>query len=421
MFARRQPDYIPQVRRGFARPRRHRRPLAAILAGLLALIAGGAAVLIFWPGAAAQNIDHLRDIIGDRPVAQLEEAVLGIQDRAQQLAYQAGLVKPAAPWTETPPTEAATRPTPAAALIATQVVAAALPSPAAAAAATTPPPAWRPGSLLPMGRMQGEGIWSPYLTAGSDGRAVAYRTFFQPDPRRPYSVVAVVAFDLRAARLHFVLGSVEPIPAEKQAGRTGKIPAGDMRAGVLLATFNGGFKARHGHFGAMSGGITALPPIDDLATVAIYADGTVRMGKWNTDIDQAPGLVAWRQNSKLLVRYGQVNPATTNLNELWGVTVDYKTVTWRSALGLSADGQTLYYAAGPAVDVATMAAVMEHVDADEAMELDVNPYWVNFAAIHGDGSGLAAEALLPGMSRDVDRYLKASARDFFYVTAGGGN
>ena len=246
---------------------------------------------------------------------------------------------------------------------------------------------------------------------------VAYRTFFQPDPRRPYSIVAVVAFDLHATRLHFVLGNIEPWSGKKQPSRTGMIPGSDLQPGVLLATFNGGFKARHGHFGAMSDGLTALPPINGLATVAMYADGSVRMGQWGKDITDSPNLVAWRQNSKLLVQEGKINPATTNMNETWGLTIDLKAITWRSALGMSSDGRTLYFAAGPYVDVKTIAKVMAHTGAAQAMELDVNDYWVNFAAIRSDGTALTAEPLLLGMKKDVDRYLKASPRDFFYVTA----
>jgi hypothetical protein len=39
----------------------------------------GLAFVTFWPDVAAQNIDKLREVIGDEPVAQLEAAVLSIQ------------------------------------------------------------------------------------------------------------------------------------------------------------------------------------------------------------------------------------------------------------------------------------------------------------------------------------------------------
>ena len=423
MFAQKVPRQLPQVRRGFARARRRPiRPLGCgwlALAVLLALI-GGVAALVIWPGIAAQNIDHLRDIIGDRAVAQLEDFALAVQDDARLTAFEAGWVKPSAPWS-------AARPSPTPLPGATPVPS--LPAPpandppassSAPAALSAPPapsqPAWQLDPLSPMGSLSGEGLWSPYIQPKAGGEVLAYRTFFQPDPHRPYSVVAVVAFDLAATRLHFVLGTIEPWSGAVQQGRSGKIPASDMQPGVLLATFNGGFKARHGGFGAMAGGITALPPTPGLATVGMYSDGSVRMGIWGNDIDDSADLVAWRQNSKPLVRNGVVNPATSDLSERWGLTVDYKAITWRSALGLSADRRTLYYAAGPEVDVKTIAEVMAHVRADQAMELDVNDFWVNFAAIRAAGGQLVAEPLLPGMNREVDRYLKGYTRDYFYVT-----
>src|SRR5207237_4731551 len=122
--------------------------------------------------------------------------------------------------------------------------------------------AWQLSRLTPFGKLPGEGLWSPYMQTSDGLRTLAYRTFLEPDLQRPYSIAAVVAFDLQATRLHYVLGTLEPIPDAPQPTRTGTIPTADARPGVLLATFNGGFKARHGRFGAMAAGVTALPPID---------------------------------------------------------------------------------------------------------------------------------------------------------------
>ncbi len=84
-------------------------------------------------------------------------------------------------------------------------------------------------------------------------------------------------------------------------------------------------------------------------------------------------------------------------------------------MGLSADGRTLYYAAGAQLDVATLTKVMAQAGAAQAFQLDANNYWVHFAAIRSDGTNLTAEPLLKNMTH-ADRYLKAYSRDFFYVT-----
>jgi hypothetical protein len=285
----------------------------------------------------------------------------------------------------------------------------------------TPPdianlPAWQLAPLTPLGKLTGEGQWSPYLWTADGQTVLAYRTFLQADPQRPYSVAAIVAFDLQQTRLHFVLGTEEPKPATPEPSRTGAIPDADRQPGILLATFNGGFKARHGNYGAMANGLIALPAINGLATVAIYADGRVQIGEWDTDIKNSPDLVAWRQNGELLIHNGQINPDTARTTLAWGLTVTGDTITWRSALGLSADGRTLYYVAGSQLDVATLTKVMAQAGAAEALQLDANNYWVHFAAIRSDGTNLSAEPLLKAMTH-VDRYLKSYNRDFFYVTS----
>jgi hypothetical protein len=275
---------------------------------------------------------------------------------------------------------------------------------------------WKLSPLAALGRLPGEGQWSPYLSSADGKQIVAYRTYLQPDVMRPYSIAAIVAFDLQATHLHFLLGTVDPVPEIAVAGRVGTIPAADEKPGTLLATFNGGFKARHGHYGAMAGGFVALPPIDGLATVAMYSNGTVQIGQWGQDIKDSPELVAWRQNGDMLIYNGQINPETTDMNVNWGRTIKGDSVTWRSAIGLSTDGRTLYYVAGPHLDVPALAKAMATAGIAQAMQLDVNDYWVDFAAIRSDGMYLVAEPLLSSM-KAADRFLKTSDRDFFYVTA----
>ncbi len=85
-------------------------------------------------------------------------------------------------------------------------------------------------------------------------------------------------------------------------------------------------------------------------------------------------------------------------------------------MALSADGHTLFYVAGSQLDVAMLAKVLVKAGASDAFQLDVNNYWVHFAAIRTDGSNLVAEPLLDAMKSDVDRYLKTESRDFFYIT-----
>ena len=97
----------------------------------------------------------------------------------------------------------------------------------------------------------------------------------------------------------------------------------------VLAAFNGGFKAEHGHFGAMVAGEVALPPRPGLGTLAIETDGRVRLGVWGSEIVPSATDVAWRQNGPLIVHDGEIDPQPIGgvVDELveslpWSVFVD---------------------------------------------------------------------------------------------------
>lgn len=418
----------------FRRPRW--RIVALILGGLilLSLMSGCAAVTVV-PELGAQAADWLRGIIGDEAVAQLENFVFLVQDDIHQVTYSLGLGQSSNPFEGTPvavaPTDsalpapsatpvaspadasptaaAANTPTPEPTLGSTQ-------SPTPAATATATRAAWKMAPLKPLGNLPGEGQWLPYLE-NSAGQVVAYRTFLQPDHQRPYAVVAVVAFDLSATHLHFVLGSLEPT-SPVQINRPGTIPPQDLLAGKLLATFNGGFKERHGNFGLLVDGILLNPPRDALGTVAFYTDGHIRVGQWGTDIVPSADMVTWRQNGPLVVQNGQVNPHTADTApQDWGYTVPGSAAIWRSGIGMSADGSTLYYIAGPSLTLPALALSMQGANMEQAMQLDINNFWVHFDSI---ARNLQATPLLDKMNNNVGRYLSAYPRDFFYVTADGG-
>lgn len=429
--------------------------LISVLAIILAL--GG----LSWavnrsPRFGAQGADALRRVFGARLVAALEMVVLRIQDAFTKLQYDLGLKKPAAPWkvalvtatavkvirfptpepthppSTTVPAHTATptptiTPSPLAPAGSTQAGSTPIPTliitpapastPAPTPTITPAPPSWPPLALTPLGTLEGEGIWSAYIQA-VDGRIVSYRTFLQPDPKRLYAVAAIIAFNLTSTRLHYVLGSVEPYSPDSPK-RSGEMPAADKAPGVLLALFNGGFKAVNGHYGAMSGGVVALPPKDGLGAIAIYKNGSVRMGAWGTDIQPTDDLEAWRENGPLVVHQGVINPKIYDNSPVdWGYTVNNVSPTWRSGIGLSSDGNTLFYFAGSSLTMEALARVMVTAGAQEALQLDINGYWVHFVAVRTDGVNMSLDPLFPGMMKEnIDRYLYPYTRDFFYVTA----
>jgi hypothetical protein len=408
--------------------RRHRILSAAIvsIAGVLLLTGLVLTTVATQPGLAAQGAEVLRSVIGDENVAKLETVVLGIQDSLQSLAFRVRSGQPAAPWASPVPGAASQIPpsaTPVAVTVQSQVPSTAgsgqTPAPQATAVprAATPVPANSPAPLKPLASLAGEGQWSAYIPSPS-GRTLAYRTFLEPDPQRPYAVAAIVAIDLTATRLHFVLGSSEPA-SPVIIDRPGTIPTSDLKSGLLLAAFNGGFQARHGNFGTMVNGIMLLPPRPGFGTVALYKDGHVALGAWGTAITQTSELRTWRQNGPLIIQDGQINAHTAdNAPRDWGYTVKNVTATWRSGVAISPDGRTLYYVAGPYLTLPALALVMADTGAAQALQLDINGSWVEFEAVRSTASGLEASPLLVGMKPD-GRYLKGFSRDFFYLTANG--
>ena len=380
------------------------------------------------PSFGAQGADFLRGIIGDRAVASLEMDVNQAADIIQKLKYQLGLETSASPWSSLPatgvaaspsnyiastPTTPANQPYLSYQSTQTPIIISNTLEPASPAAQTI----WPPAAISPNGTAAGEGIWTPYIQ-DVEGSIVAYRTFYQPDSTRPYTIVAIVAIDLTRTRLHFVLGTVEPA-GENQAPRSGAIPASDRAIDVLLAAFNGGFKARHGEFGAMADGITAIPPRDGLGTVAIFENGKVKIGEWGTEIALTPDMAAYRQNGPLVIQHGQINPRIyDNSPQDWGYTVNDVSPTVRSGIGLSEDGKTLYYFCGPSLSMEALAKTIQATGAWNAIQLDINNYWTLFVRFQPSGTKLIPEALLPKlMVSNVGRYLWNYSRDYFYITS----
>jgi hypothetical protein len=423
--------------------------LVAILLGCLAIFA----FTEIWPAVGAQIADHTRKIIGPQAVAQIEDVVFRVQDTINRWQYQSGVKRAEAPWqgatvesgaVESEPVpssqvasrEAAlppqtARPTPATTVadrnVATTPAAAGQPgepqdtlTSATASPSSTPTPyVWRLPALAPFGSLEGEGVWQPYIV-DREGHVLAERTFLQPDPQRPYTIVAVVAIDLTRTSLHFVLGFNEPALPDGPRG-DGLIPETDLAEGVLLAAFNGGFRAANGLYGAMADGIVALPPVDDMATVGIYRSGEVRIGSWGKEISDSPDLEAWRQNCRLVIQDGEISPSVYNDSIVdWGASISNQIVTRRSGMGLDREAKTLYYFAGPSLSMPALANAMQAAGVYAGMLLDINNFWVLFTAIDFKEGKPFAEPLLPKLMFDhVDRYLGPSPADFFYVTSRG--
>ncbi|GLV53331.1 hypothetical protein KDH_01860 [Dictyobacter sp. S3.2.2.5] len=346
----------------------------------------------------AWSADEFREIAGPVAAAQVEAWYLDLQNKFNQLQYQLGLQHITAP-SQLPLTMAKSAP-----------------PPARVAWKAMPLPSMQP-LISPV--LKGEGSWNmleqapgPYAYLPIDASA-----FIRPDPHYPYAIVTLLQFDMRFSRLHIVAGTQEP-GGPLHAYGTGSIAQADQAGNTLLAVLNGGFKYADGAYGLMTDGRVYVPPQPNVATIAITRNGKLIIGSWGVDPElnsQNKNLLAWRQNASLLIDHGAINPLTRD-GAAWGGTILNKEYTWRSGLGITAQGN-LIYAAGNALLPETLGKALSAAGAVMAMETDINPFWTRAFLYQRNNNGtLTINKLNTQMQGTGNEYLQADQRDFFYLT-----
>ena len=197
-----------------------------------------------------------------------------------------------------------------------------------------------------------------------------------------------------------------------------KVTAGPKITGTsrtrLLAAFNGGFLLKSLAGGYEQEGQVARPLRAGLASLVIDKSGRARVGVWGSGVP-APGedVYSVRQNLWLLVSGGQPTKQSARWWR-WGGTIGNQEYVARSALGENAAGD-LMYAAGMSTTPADLASALAGAGATAAMELDINPEWVQLDVAGRPGGPL--RAAIPGQHRPAGQYLSGWTRDFIAVLA----
>lgn len=350
--------------------------------------------------------DTLRALVGPTITAQVEAWYLNASNTFQQWQYQVANKQPTAPWQLTP----VASPTNSSGNKLAQQPTAMMTLPMSL---TMMQPTISPA-------LPGEGQWAimDYASGQYSTLPLDAKAFYRPDPSHPYAIVTLLKFDARFTTLHIIGGTREPGGPRGVYG-PGIIPAADQKSNALIAAFNGGFKYADGQYGLMVHGVVYVPPQKGSATIAITKEGRLVLGAWGVDPllnSQNTDLVSWRQNAALLIDRGVINPLT-NDGAAWGGTILNSVYTWRSAIGISANG-ALIYAAGNALTAKTLAQAMQAGGAVMAMQTDINPFWVRAFMYHRDQKGvLSINKLNPQMQGTGNEYLLGTERDFFYLTA----
>ena len=259
--------------------------------------------------------------------------------------------------------------------------------------------------------LPGEGVWKP-TGPPVDGGPPVLVTTFRPELDYPQLVAYVVWFDHTRTEIGYYPGRYEPPHA---AVRGPMMVPYDQRW-RLLATFNGGFTYTDGANGSADNGRTNERLKNGNATLIGYTDGRIAIVKWSGGPNVGPD-VAWaRQSLAPIVWNGQLNPQlnTNPDSPQWGYTLGGVTRVWRSAVGIDRHGN-LFYVAADGQTVITLAKLLRHAGAVQAMEFDINPEWHTLITYTHGASGLVPTMIGPNPMQAPTRYLVPDDRDFFAV------
>ena len=244
-----------------------------------------------------------------------------------------------------------------------------------------------------------------------------------PQPQPPQPRVSIARVRTADGALVTVATFLGPVRYVLHDGGADPGPVAGLRAGPavtgaertrLLAAFNGGFRLAAGVGGYMQEGrvLSTLRP--GYASLVIDPSGRARIGVWGRGVP-VPGeaIYSVRQNLPPLVLDGRPTAASADWG-LWGATLGGGADVARSAVGQDAAGDLIYAASMSALP-ADLASVLASHGARIAMELDINPEWVQLDVARRPGGPLTAE--VPGQDRPADQYLVGWSRDFLTVVA----
>jgi len=261
--------------------------------------------------------------------------------------------------------------------------------------------------------LPGEGQWRVLETV--KGQPAMFGTFLRPSSVYTSYVAGIVSMDQRLVSFQLRPGAEDPGPGNWKA-QPWVTPG--TRTG-LIGTFNGGFKLDTAGGGFYLNGVTRGTLVNGAASVVYYRNGTIKIGAWGREMQMTSDVVGVRQNLRLIVDHGRV-PSSVNQNVIasWGATLGGSYYVWRSGLGITKDGRIIFVY-GPALNVQELAALLQRAGAVEALQLDINPYWMSFEYYKTDGhpSDPTPVNLLPTQQQTAYRYYSVYSRDFTAVYA----
>jgi hypothetical protein len=185
----------------------------------------------------------------------------------------------------------------------------------------------------------------------------------------------------------------------------------------VLAAFNSAFREGYGAGGFAAGGRVGWRLRHGAASVVVYRDGAVDIGRWRVSVPAAGRrTAAVRQNLGLLLDHGRIaSTVDACIKVCWGDPLHEQPIVARSGLGITRQDD-LIWAAGSSLSVRALAQALAAAGAVRAMELDINPAWVaGYVYAHRSHAALAAIPLVSGQIGIAGQFLAPYFRDFFSV------
>jgi hypothetical protein len=267
--------------------------------------------------------------------------------------------------------------------------------------------------------LPGEGVWHVAGRTTASGVPTIYEAFVRPDPIHTSYVVGVAWMDPTLLKAQLYSGSIIP-------GKGGPFkysaPITAANSKNLVAAFNAGFRMQDANGGYYTDGQTIYPLRYGAASVVIFKDGTMTVGRWGAaGLNMNNQIASVRQNLDLIVNDGHEVRGLTATNAIrWGKTLGGTFNVWRSGLGVTKTG-ALVYVGGPALSIGDLASVLVRAGAVRGMQLDINTDWVQYSTYMGSLNtaitGGNGTKLLSSMNSPPSRYFATWwSRDFFTMT-----
>jgi hypothetical protein len=265
--------------------------------------------------------------------------------------------------------------------------------------------------------LPGEGVWHVAGRTTANGIPTMYEAFVRPDKVHTSYVVGVVWMDTNLLTAQLFSGSM--IPGGGRFWHSAPISA--KRSKTLVAAFNSGFLMQNADGGYFTDDKTYKKLRRGAASVVIFKNGRMTVGKWGRDVVMTNQIASVRQNLDLIVDNskevrGLRNPRSTK----WGTVINPNDDVWRSGLGITPTG-ALVYVGGPGMSLSDLADVMLRAGVEEGMELDYGLDWVQLSTYTGAPNhvitGSNGQSLLSSMPGAPNRYFGTFwAHDFFTMS-----